>query len=141
MVPLPLANALLDRGWDSLPIIAMTAAWAVLVSASSFAAAATKPGGHPRAHQLWPVPVAVIAMVPGVAITLLLDGWLASTAQHATRRRADAVAPAGCAPPDSDWRRGGGPSRRSRRRASLWYRATISPRDRPRFRGALHPAV
>ncbi|MBP1302999.1 MULTISPECIES: hypothetical protein [unclassified Curtobacterium] len=47
MVPLPLANALLDRGWDSLPIIAMTAAWAVLVSASSFAAAATKPGGHP----------------------------------------------------------------------------------------------
>ncbi len=46
MFLLPLANALLDRGWNFLPIVSMTAAWAVLVSASSFAAAATKPGGH-----------------------------------------------------------------------------------------------
>lgn len=47
MVLLPLTNALLDRGWNFLPIISMTDAWAVLASASasSFAAmAATKPG-------------------------------------------------------------------------------------------------
>lgn len=85
MFLLPLANAVLDRGWNLLPIVSMTAAWAVLVSASSFAAmAATKPGGHPWVHQLWAVPVAIIAMVPGAAIGLLVYGSLTSAVQHAT---------------------------------------------------------
>ncbi|WIB13470.1 hypothetical protein [Curtobacterium sp. MCPF17_052] len=79
MVLLPLANALLDRGWNFLPIVSMMAASAVLASASSFAAvAATKPGGHPWVHQLWVVPVAIIAMVPGAVIALLVYGSLAS---------------------------------------------------------------
>ncbi|QCR44435.1 hypothetical protein C1N91_13815 [Curtobacterium sp. SGAir0471] len=85
MFLLSLAEALLVGGWNFLPIVSMTAAWAVLVSASSFAAmAATKPGGHPWVHQLWAVPVAIIAMVPGAVIALLLYGWLASAAHHAT---------------------------------------------------------
>ncbi|MDM7887490.1 hypothetical protein QUG98_03395 [Curtobacterium sp. RHCJP20] len=68
-----------------MAVVTMTAAWAVLVSASSFAVmAATKPGGHPWVHQLWAVPVAIIAMIPGAVIALLVYGSLASAVQHAT---------------------------------------------------------
>ncbi len=78
MFVLPLALPLVGAGAHAMAIVSMTAAWAVLMSASSFAAmAATKPGGHPWVHQLWAAPVAIIAMVPGAAIALLLYGWLA----------------------------------------------------------------
>lgn len=85
MFVLPLALPLVGAGAHAVGLVSMTAAWAVLVSASSFAAmAATKPGGHPWVHQLWAAPVAIIAMVPGAAIALLVYGSLTSAVQHAT---------------------------------------------------------
>lgn len=54
MFLLPLVYPLLGLGWHFLPIICMTAAWAVLVSACSFAAmTTTEPAGRPWVHQVW----------------------------------------------------------------------------------------
>ncbi|ROR29018.1 hypothetical protein EDF63_3611 [Curtobacterium sp. JUb34] len=76
---LPLVLPLVGTGAHAVAIVSMTAAWAVLVSASSFAAmAATKPGGHPWVHQVWAVPVAIIVMLPGAVIALLVYGSLAA---------------------------------------------------------------
>ncbi|WIE75189.1 hypothetical protein [Curtobacterium sp. MCSS17_007] len=84
MFLLPLVLPLVGAGAHAVAIVSMTAAWAVLASASSFAAmAATKPGGHPWVHQLWAIPVAIIAMVPGAVTALLVYGSLASAAEHA----------------------------------------------------------
>jgi hypothetical protein len=70
---LPLVFPLVTGEWHAMAIICMTAAWAVLVSACSFAAMAhTRPGGHPWVHQAWAVPVAVLAMVPGGLAALLV---------------------------------------------------------------------
>lgn len=72
---LPLIVPLVARDWHFWVLICMTAAWAVLVSACSFAVMAnTKPGGHPGVHQAWAVPVAVIAMVPGGLAAFFLYG-------------------------------------------------------------------
>jgi hypothetical protein len=66
MFLLPLLIPLLSGGYSSPAIICMTAAWAVLVSATSFRAMSyTKVGGHPWLHQVWAVPVAIIATFPG----------------------------------------------------------------------------
>ncbi|WIE66573.1 hypothetical protein DEI99_008585 [Curtobacterium sp. MCLR17_036] len=78
---LPLIVPLVTREWHAWVIICMTAAWAVLVSACSFAAMAnTRPGGHPGVHQTWAVPTAVIVMVPGGLAAFFLYGavihWL-----------------------------------------------------------------
>ncbi|PZE80646.1 hypothetical protein [Curtobacterium sp. MCBD17_032] len=82
---LPLAYPLLGRGWHSIAIVCMTAAWAVLVSASSFAAMTyTKPGGHPWVHQVWAVPVAIIAMFPGGIAAFALYGSIVAAVHHAT---------------------------------------------------------
>ncbi len=48
MFLLPLIYPLLGRGWHMGPVICMTAAWAVLVSATSFAAMASTKPGDPR---------------------------------------------------------------------------------------------
>ncbi|PZF58145.1 hypothetical protein DEJ23_04380 [Curtobacterium sp. MCSS17_008] len=86
MFLLPLVYPLLGRGWHSMAIICcMTAAWAVLVSASSFAAmAVTKPGGHPWVHQAWATPVAVLAMVPGGIAAFALYGSVVAAVHDAT---------------------------------------------------------
>lgn len=73
MFVLPLVYSALTHQWHPFPVICMTAAWAVLVSACSFAAmSVTRPGGHPWAHQAWAVPVAVIVMVPGGLLAFFL---------------------------------------------------------------------
>ncbi|PZE33918.1 hypothetical protein [Curtobacterium sp. MCPF17_031] len=74
---LPLIYPMVTGEWHAMPIICMTAAWAVLVSACSFAVMAhARPGGHPWVHQTWAAPVAVLAMVPGGLAALLLYGSL-----------------------------------------------------------------
>ncbi|WIE81460.1 hypothetical protein [Curtobacterium sp. MCSS17_016] len=66
MFLLPLLIPLLSGRYYFPAIICMTAAWAVLVSATSFQTMAhTKPGDQPWLHQLWAVPAAIIAMLPG----------------------------------------------------------------------------
>ncbi|KTR51218.1 hypothetical protein [Curtobacterium oceanosedimentum] len=67
---LPLFVPMFSVGYQSWPIICMTAAFAVLVSASSFAAmASTPPDENPGKHQLWAVPVAVFALLPGAVLS------------------------------------------------------------------------
>jgi hypothetical protein len=84
MFVLPLIHPLVTQDWSAWAIICMTAAWAVLVSASSFAAMAhTKPGGHPGVHQAWAVPVAVLAMVPGGLVALLVYGMVIAALSRA----------------------------------------------------------
>ncbi|WP_288466091.1 hypothetical protein [uncultured Curtobacterium sp.] len=74
---LPLALSVLSGGDHPGAIVTMTAAWAVLVSAISFAVmASTKPGGHPWVHQIWAVPAAIIAMIPGAMTALVAYGLL-----------------------------------------------------------------
>ncbi|GAA3331208.1 hypothetical protein HP467_06720 [Curtobacterium albidum] len=86
MFLLPLIYPLLGRGWHMGPVICMTAAWAVLVSATSFAAmASTKPGDPPWVHQLWAVPVAVVAMVPGGLAAFALYGSIVAGVYQATK--------------------------------------------------------
>ncbi len=86
MFLLPLVYPLLGLGWHFLPIICMTAAWAVLVSACSFAAmTATEPAGHPWVHQVWAVPAAVLAMFPGGIAAFVLYGSVVATVHQATK--------------------------------------------------------
>ncbi|MFJ6169893.1 hypothetical protein [Curtobacterium sp. NPDC092190] len=67
---LPLLVPMFSGGYRSWPIVCMTAAFAVLVSASSFAAmASTPPDGNPGAHQLWAIPVAVVALLPRAVLS------------------------------------------------------------------------
>lgn len=67
---LPLLVPMVSLGYQSWPVVCMTAAFAVLVSASSFAAMANTPhGGNPGLHQLWAVPVAVFALLPGAVLS------------------------------------------------------------------------
>lgn len=67
---LPLLVPLVSDGCQSWAVVCMTAAFAVLVSASSFAAmASTPPDGKPRVHQLWAIPVAVFALLPGAVLS------------------------------------------------------------------------
>jgi hypothetical protein len=86
MFVLPLVYPLVTQDWSSWAIICMTAAWAVLVSACSFAAMAhTEPGGHPGLHQAWAVPVAVLAMVPGGLVAFFLYGAIISALYQASK--------------------------------------------------------
>ncbi|MET3637099.1 MULTISPECIES: hypothetical protein [Curtobacterium] len=67
---LPLLVPMVSGGYQSWAVVCMTAAFAVLVSASSFAAmASTPPDGKPGVHQLWAIPVAVFALLPGAVLS------------------------------------------------------------------------
>ncbi|MDM7889156.1 hypothetical protein QUG98_11905 [Curtobacterium sp. RHCJP20] len=67
---LPLLVPMFCVGYQSWPVICMTAAFAVLVSASSFAAmASTPPDDRPGKHQLWAIPAAVFALLPGAVLS------------------------------------------------------------------------
>ncbi|QZQ53823.1 hypothetical protein KZI27_10630 [Curtobacterium sp. TC1] len=86
MFLLPLLIPLLSGDYYSPAIICMTAAWAVLVSATSFQAMAhTKAGGHPWLHQLWAVPAAIIALFPGGLAAFLLYAAVVQAVYHATK--------------------------------------------------------
>ncbi|GAA1492719.1 hypothetical protein [Curtobacterium herbarum] len=86
MFLLPLLIPLLSGDYSFLAIVCMTAAWAVLVSATSFQAMAhTKAGGQPWLHQLWAVPAAVIAMLPGGLAAFELSAAVVQAVYHATK--------------------------------------------------------
>lgn len=81
---LPLIYPMVTGQWHWYAVICMTAAFAVLVSASSFAAMANTPlDGNPRRHQLWAVPVAVGALAPGGVISFSLYAAIVSTLNQA----------------------------------------------------------
>ena len=83
---LPLFIPLLSGGYYFPAIICMTAAWAVFVSATSFQTMAhTKAGGQPWLHQLWAVPVAIIALFPGGLAAFALYAAVVQAVYHATK--------------------------------------------------------
>ncbi len=85
MFLLPLIHPLVTQDVHPVAIICMTAAWAVLVSACSFAAMAhTRPGGHPWVHQAWATPVALVVMVPGGLVAVIVQGLLLSALHQAS---------------------------------------------------------
>lgn len=86
MFLLPLLIPLFSGDYYSPAIICMTAAWAVLVSATSFQTMShTKAGGQPWLHQLWAVPAAIIAMLLGGLAAFAVYAAVAQAVHHATK--------------------------------------------------------
>jgi len=76
---LPLIYLMVTADYQAWAVICMTAAFAVLVSASSFAAMANTPlDKSPGTHQLWAVPVAIGALLPGAVLSFGLTAMIVS---------------------------------------------------------------
>ncbi|QZQ53822.1 hypothetical protein KZI27_10625 [Curtobacterium sp. TC1] len=95
---LPLIYLMVTGEYQPWVVICMTAAFAVLISASSFAAMAnTPPGSSPGTHQLWAVPVAIFALLPGAVLSFGLRAMITSLLSQAhaasTRDRASNISP------------------------------------------------
>jgi hypothetical protein len=81
---LPLISLMVTADYHAWAVVCMTAAFAVLVSASSFAAMANTPlDGSPGAHQLWAVPVAIVALLPGAVLSFGLAVMIVSLLSQA----------------------------------------------------------
>lgn len=87
---LSLLLPMFSGGCRSWPIVCRTAAFAVLVSASSFAATAnTPPEGSPGKHQLWAIPVAVLTLLPGAVLSSGLSLTIVSLLSQAAATAPD----------------------------------------------------
>ncbi|PZE92901.1 hypothetical protein DEI95_08050 [Curtobacterium sp. MCBD17_008] len=81
---LPLIYLMVTADYQPWAVIRMTAAFAVLVSASSFAAMAnTPPDKSPGTHQLWAVPVAIVVLFPGAVFSFGLAVMIVSLLSRA----------------------------------------------------------
>lgn len=82
---LPILPPVITGGWLPWAVWSMTAAFAVLVSASSFAAMARTPlEEQPGVHQLWAVPVAVCSLLPGAVLSFGLQAMIVSLLSQAS---------------------------------------------------------
>lgn len=81
---LPLIYLMATADYQAWAVVCMTAAFAVIVSASSFAAMADTPlEKSPGTHQLWAVTVALVALLPGAVLSFGLTAMIVSLLSQA----------------------------------------------------------